>query len=1009
MVNRLLRKKKPFSLSDRDLMIRTVIGEAGGESPVGRQAVAHVIRNRVNSGDFGDDISSVILAPKQFSVWNKGDKAGDYARRVSENSDLYQQTGEIVDGVMAGTLDDPTGGKVNYYNPSDASPKWGPKLAEQGSTRIGNHLFVGPGTNQSNMTIAQPIPAPQGSVNESLGNVDPVNAEAPKRRNLLGAFHENFPNGITGLRGVLSNPSWEPSGLAEMAGNLLTPDKPKLGKVLPASNAFLSQAPVTNAGAASTEVDNSIDKITVKDVPPIPSAALATPRKTPAVDEELALPEQEPVSAMPRVEEDPRPPPGPGVLGGTPGTIPDTAPDGTAYTDVEKAFLAEHPELVPVATPETPTEQAATLARAPVELTPEQSAWYSVGGNPSRGGSMNPAARAAIEAGYGPGVLVGAGIGFADEAAKQRYFEEKTGAVPNTVAVLNAASLGLASPMLGAVADPQVQENYDNKIANWDKQHAISPIVNTLAPLPALLMGTSALTGALGAGAKTLAANAPRTAPAIATITNALSTTPTAMNEASALGRFGKLAAQGGYEGAAQGAMLTPLSGGDVTDNALMGAGIGAVLNPTLGRFFGNTVGNKALDAKTTTGTKEYYQVASAVLPDDVLPRVDQLTSSPEVRQMGKNLTQEADIPQAEAFAREIGNSVGIPTGRAVTSESVEQRAVQVGTDYNNVYSRLSTLPNFNIQGPIQQSLDRTWQTIQNKVLASDRPEFERIITNIKADLASGPMNGDTLQSIISNDSELGSFMSGAKGVTKKYAGQLLDSMRKAVEQQAALANRPALSDELKALNLNYKNLMVVKDAVGNNSSGILSPRQFSAAFDSVYSDSVPMNAANKITVLRKTANYLPELTPSGSVYTHNDPIMPPFTGQAIGAMRPTGGGVSQFLGNVVPPIVHSAPGAAAAYGAGGAALGFTSLPALALGATAFAGGYAFDKLVKDAGMRELLQNPAYREAIMSGSKKAIDEFAETGMPGKLNFLRAFSKYSTAAPNAFYSQRDRRQ
>ena len=43
----------PMSQAERDLAIRTVLSEAGGQGPQGMAAVAHVIRNRVISGKYG--------------------------------------------------------------------------------------------------------------------------------------------------------------------------------------------------------------------------------------------------------------------------------------------------------------------------------------------------------------------------------------------------------------------------------------------------------------------------------------------------------------------------------------------------------------------------------------------------------------------------------------------------------------------------------------------------------------------------------------------------------------------------------------------------------------------------------------------------------------------------------------------------------------------------------------------------------------------------------------------
>ena len=66
-----------MSQQDRDALIRTVAGEAGGEPAQGQAAVAHAILNRVAAGGYGDSIHDVVTAPikpgsqyHKFSVWN---------------------------------------------------------------------------------------------------------------------------------------------------------------------------------------------------------------------------------------------------------------------------------------------------------------------------------------------------------------------------------------------------------------------------------------------------------------------------------------------------------------------------------------------------------------------------------------------------------------------------------------------------------------------------------------------------------------------------------------------------------------------------------------------------------------------------------------------------------------------------------------------------------------------------------------------------------------------------
>ena len=46
----------PMDPADRDMMIRTIAGEAGNQPPLGQAAVAHVIMNRVADGGYGDGV-----------------------------------------------------------------------------------------------------------------------------------------------------------------------------------------------------------------------------------------------------------------------------------------------------------------------------------------------------------------------------------------------------------------------------------------------------------------------------------------------------------------------------------------------------------------------------------------------------------------------------------------------------------------------------------------------------------------------------------------------------------------------------------------------------------------------------------------------------------------------------------------------------------------------------------------------------------------------------------------
>lgn len=125
------------------LLAATVWGEARSEGEIGMRAVAHVMVNRVGPR-FGEDLATVILAPKQFSVWNRGDPNRrlvlNLVRDESYATDAEQwaMAQRIAREVLSGESVDPTGGAL-FYHTRAVRPRW----ARDGVGRqtIGAHYF----------------------------------------------------------------------------------------------------------------------------------------------------------------------------------------------------------------------------------------------------------------------------------------------------------------------------------------------------------------------------------------------------------------------------------------------------------------------------------------------------------------------------------------------------------------------------------------------------------------------------------------------------------------------------------------------------------------------------------------------------------------------------------------------------------------------------------------------------------------------------------------------------
>jgi Cell Wall Hydrolase len=125
------------------LLAATVWGEARSEGEDGMRAVAHVMLNRVGPR-FGEDLATVILSPKQFSVWNRGDPNRrtviNLARDPSSiaTDPQWLVADQIAREVLGGQSVDPTGGAL-FYHTRAVRPRWA--RVGQGRQVIGQHIF----------------------------------------------------------------------------------------------------------------------------------------------------------------------------------------------------------------------------------------------------------------------------------------------------------------------------------------------------------------------------------------------------------------------------------------------------------------------------------------------------------------------------------------------------------------------------------------------------------------------------------------------------------------------------------------------------------------------------------------------------------------------------------------------------------------------------------------------------------------------------------------------------
>jgi hypothetical protein len=187
---------------DRDLLIRTLIGEAGNQDDVGKAAVAHVVMNRLKSGRFGSSIPDILFAPKQFEPWNT---RRDELMGIRPDSPAYMKAGQIVDAVQGGQFEDPTKGATHFANVgtvqqrgNTAGMRWINEGLNNGSAvKIGAHTFMSPdsqpGANNSRPTGGTPMPSGMPQIMGGMGQeqgLPPILGGQQEQGGIAGMFND---------------------------------------------------------------------------------------------------------------------------------------------------------------------------------------------------------------------------------------------------------------------------------------------------------------------------------------------------------------------------------------------------------------------------------------------------------------------------------------------------------------------------------------------------------------------------------------------------------------------------------------------------------------------------------------------------------------------------------------------------------------------------------------------------------------------------------------------------
>jgi len=122
---------------ERDLIIKTIIGEGSSEGLPGMIAIAETIRNR--SAMRGLTPMEVVAQPKQYSFWNNPKSAQKWLDK-NGTGEAYQAASNAYE-IAFNDNSQMTSGATHYYNPKRVkkTPSFAKTYEKKG--KIGNHEF----------------------------------------------------------------------------------------------------------------------------------------------------------------------------------------------------------------------------------------------------------------------------------------------------------------------------------------------------------------------------------------------------------------------------------------------------------------------------------------------------------------------------------------------------------------------------------------------------------------------------------------------------------------------------------------------------------------------------------------------------------------------------------------------------------------------------------------------------------------------------------------------------
>lgn len=163
-----------LSNEDRDAIARVAFAEAANQGDSGLAGVTYTIINRLISGQWGDNVTAVVNAPRQFEPVHR---AGGWRQLPALSPTQRTRVDTIINLALDGRLPDLTNGALFFQNPGVVADREAAGAVSKGLTHFGgstpsaviqDHTFYaainnagGAGSAASVRVKAERIPEPQ--------------------------------------------------------------------------------------------------------------------------------------------------------------------------------------------------------------------------------------------------------------------------------------------------------------------------------------------------------------------------------------------------------------------------------------------------------------------------------------------------------------------------------------------------------------------------------------------------------------------------------------------------------------------------------------------------------------------------------------------------------------------------------------------------------------------------------------------------------------------------------